>query len=516
MKQFIQKYEKDLIGVLSGWDRILFRGTQRALANVAGMMSYLCYVGVLLREFGDYVEETSCRIKKACEETAEHLGRPVEYLASCHTSKEGTAKQIVQRDGISEGLVCLIKCVEPGMSYRIGKDPKAKKLVLVKKNRPCLHYYHYWMNKDFGLMHARLQTWFPFNIQVCLNGRLWLARQMDKHQLAYEQRENCFTRLEDVGASQELMNDLLTLNWPHFLQDIANQVNPLQKDILHGYRTDYYWSAYETEWATDLMFRSPRALAQIYSSLVCKAICTFSSKDVMRFLGKKPQGPFKGQIVSSYLRRPEGVRVKHRVKQNSVKMYDKQGSILRVETTINNPYDFSTFRPKEGDPEGSCQLRYLRKGISDLQRRSVISQDINNNYLEGLSCLETDTPLKELLLSPCKRKRVKGRSVRALRPWSVEDQKLILAISRGEYTVNGFSNRDMVEELYPKMLSKEVLHRRSANRVTRQFRLLRHHHIIRKMPGKHRYKVTKKGRQIATSTLCFQNITLQQLSRLSA
>ena len=96
MKQFIKKYEKDLIGVLSGWDRILFRGTQRALANVAGMMSYLRYVGVLLKEFGDYVEETSCRIKKTCEETAEHLGRPLEYLASCHTSKEDTAKQIVQ------------------------------------------------------------------------------------------------------------------------------------------------------------------------------------------------------------------------------------------------------------------------------------------------------------------------------------------------------------------------------------------------------------------------------------
>jgi len=360
------------MGVLSGWDRVFIHGTQRALANVAGMMSYLSYVGVLLKDFGVFVEETSERIKQASEEAAQRLNRPVIFLKTCHVSKEELAQKIALQDGISEGLICILRCVEPGISYRIYSNRQQKKLTLKREPRQCLHYYHYWMDPDFGLMHARLQTWFPFDIQVCFNGRSWLARQMDKKSLGYEKRENCFAWLENVPATQKLMDRLLKLNWPRFLGGIASQIIPLQKQILQGYRTDYYWSIYESEWATDIMFRSMRALDQIYPSLIRGAISAFSTRNVMRFLGKKPQGPYRtGEVISSYLRRPEGIRVKHSINRNSVKLYNKQGSVLRVETTINDPYEFKAFRPKENDPEGDYDWRYLRKGIADIHRRAV-------------------------------------------------------------------------------------------------------------------------------------------------
>ena len=194
MDAFIQNHHKHVIGVLSGWDRLLIRGTQRALANVAGMMTYLSYMGLLLKSFGAFVEETSRRVRQASEETARRLDRPIRYLPSTAIRKEEVARQIAQEDGIQEGLICLLACVEPCIAYLLRSDRAAGKLTLELGFRKCLHLYHYWIDKDFGLMHGRLQTWFPFTIQVCLNGRCWLSRQMDKQGLGYVQQDNCFPR----------------------------------------------------------------------------------------------------------------------------------------------------------------------------------------------------------------------------------------------------------------------------------------------------------------------------------
>jgi hypothetical protein len=516
MDAFIQKYQKNVTGVLSGWDRVRIRGMQRILANVGGMMSYLSYMGVLLKDFGTFVERTCQQVRQASEQAARRLDRPVQYLFSSAIDKRKEAEKIVREDQVKAGLVCVFSCVEPCMAYKVQPDRITKEITLRMALRKCVHLYHYWMDKDFGLMHARLQTWFPFTIEVCFNGRFWLARQMDKHRLGYKQRDNCFTWLEDIAASQRLMDQLRRFHWLAFLSSIARQVHPLQKEILKGYRTQYYWSMTESEWATDVMFDSAKALARVYPSLVQGAMTTFSSRDVMRFLGKKPSGPFKGEVVSSYLRRPEGVRVKHSVQSNSVKMYDKQGNILRIETTMNRPYSFKAYRPKENDPKGSPQWRYLRKGVADARRRAEICQAVNGRYLEALAALDSEVPVKHLVASVCRRTRWRRRNLRALHPWSDVDQKLLAVVSRGEHLLQGFRNRDLVAHLYPKAGRSIQEQRRVSARVTRLLRLLRAHGIIRKISGTHRYRLTRKGRQIATVVLRYQSATLQQLKKIPA
>jgi len=516
MDAFIQKYQTNVTGVLSGWDRVRIRGMQRVLANPGGMGSFLSYVGVRLKEFGAFVERICIQVRHASEEAARRLDRPIQYLRSSGTDKYKLAEQIARKDQIKEGLVCVFSCVEPCMAYELRSDRVTQKIRLEMTHRKCVHLYHYWMDKDFGLMHARLETWFPFTMEVCFNGRSWLARQMDKHGLGYTQQENCFTWLQDVRAAQSLMDELLRFNWPRFLQTIASQVHPLQKEILKGYHAEYYWTMVESEWATDVMFDSAKALSGVYPCLAQGALTTFSSRDVMRFLGKKPSGPFKGEVVSSYLRRPEGVRVKHSVDSNSVKMYDKQGNLLRIETTMNDPYGFKAYRPKENDPKGSLDWRYLRKGVADAQRRAEICQAVNDRYLEALASLDSGIAVKELVGSVCKAKRWKGHKVRALHPWSSPDQELLTAISHGEYVLQGFRNRDLVAHLAGTLSSQGEDRRRVSARVTRLLRLLRAHRIIRKIPGTHYYRLTSKGRQISTAILRYQSATLQQLTKIPA
>src|SRR5262249_13366319 len=148
------------------------------------------------------------------------------------------------------------------------------------------------------------------------------------------------------------MDEQLGTHWPRVLGGFVRALNPLHREIFKAWPMHYYWSAYQTEWATDLSFKNPAALAGIYPKLVRHAIHHFHSPDVMRFLAQKSPGNFTGEIVSSFKDRAEGVPVKHWVRGNSIKRYDKAGSVLRVETTVGAATDFKVLRPAHDDPKG--------------------------------------------------------------------------------------------------------------------------------------------------------------------
>jgi hypothetical protein len=295
-------------------------------------------------------------------------------------------------------------------------------------------------------------------------------------------------------------------------------LNPLHGRIFRGLPIEYYWTVHQSEWATDVMFGSARELAGMYPALVRGAMECFSSPQVMRFLGKRVHGNFSGEVVSDFCHRPEGIRVKHRVKANSVKMYDKGGgSVLRIETTINDPYDFKVFRPLEGNPGGQKAWRPLTKGIANMNRLATVAQSSNDRYLNELAALDTAVPISTLVDRVCRAVDWEGRRVRALRPWSEDDRLLLKAISRGEFAVNGLRNRDLLSELFPEAAALPADQRRQYSaRVTRKLRMLRAHGMIRKVAGTHRYVLTKGGAQTAMAVLNYQQVSLAQLEKACA
>ncbi|MBI4445716.1 MAG: hypothetical protein HY645_07370 [Acidobacteria bacterium] len=514
--RFIQRFEDKITGVLSGFDRLVVRGTLRRIVSVEGMKDLLWYKQILLKQFGSWAERLTEQLKEVSCQVAKDQNRPVVYVRSADTDKDELARQIAAGDGITKGLVAILTCVEPCMSFEIYRNKDKKKLDLVPRVRKCLFLYHYWIDAQFGWMNARIQSWLPFPIQICLNGREWLARMMDQNQIRYRRNDNCFTWIEDVDKAQRLMNRQLRISWPKALAGIARQLNPAHGRMFRGFPARYYWSIHQSEWATDVMFRKASDLAEIYPPMVLHGMQTFSSGDVMRFLGRKVHGNFKGEIVSDFKNRPEGVRIKHRVNTNSVKAYDKAGNVLRVETTMNDPYDFKVFRTKEGDPHGKAEWRVLRRGIADVYRRAQVTQASNERYLDALAAADTSTPLGELIRDICKPTIYRDKRVRALRPWADPDLALFRAISRGEFCVNGFRNRDLQSLLFdsaPKTLEEQ---RRRSARVSRLLRMLRAHHLIQKVPRTHRYVVTPHGRDLLSAVLSTHRITLEQLNKLAA
>ncbi|MBM3334029.1 hypothetical protein FJY63_05150 [Candidatus Sumerlaeota bacterium] len=516
MNRFVEKYGNDVTGILRGFDRLVFRGTARALAVRDRLDWFLTDQHVLLKDWDRYVHKMTEQLKKASCGEALRLGRPVRYLGSTKLSKEDVARAIAKRDGITKGLICVLTCVEPCWSFEIQRNPEKRRLVLVSRQRKCMFLYHYWCDPVFGFMNARIQTWFPFSIQVCINGREWLARTLDRAGVRYERWENCFPWIEDVAAAQRLMDVQLRTAWPDTLRDIARRLNPAHEEMFAPAKVSYYWSVYQDEWATDVMFRSPKALAAIYPKLMRGALIAFGSEDVMRFLGRKPHGRFQGQVITSLLKRPEGVRIKHQVGENSIKAYDKFCQIFRVENTMNNPRDFKVYRPKEGGPKKTLAWRPLRRGVADIHRRADVQQAANERYLDALASLDTDRSVKEVVTPVCRPTRWKHQRVRALRPWSEPDQPLLHIISRGEFILNGFRNRDILAHLYPDELSPSQQRQKAAARITRLLRLLRAHGLIRKVPHTHRYLLTPKGREITSAVIQLYNVPLTRVAEVAA
>lgn len=535
MKSFLSKFRSQVMGVLSGFDRLVFRGVLRGIMDARGMAGFLYGKHVLLKDFGPYAEQTTRDVVDKSLEAARRLGREVRYLESSRTRKEDVAREIAQRDGIHDGLICVLACVEPCLTFQVFRNRETQRLELRLRESKCKHLYHYFQHSRFGFMHARLQTWFPFGIQVCLNGREWLRRDLVERGVRFRRYDNSLTFVEDLPTAQHLLSMQLKAAWPALLDELLAEVHPLHRSLFPAggpAMLDYYWSVHQSEWATDVMFRNRAALRSVYDRLIRFSIASHDSVDVLRFLGRRVNGDgslrrdFTGEVVSDVKERPEGIRIKHRINQNSVKMYDK-GSVLRFETTINNPRDFKVYRAKEGGAADDLDWRELRKGVADLARRAQISQSSNERYMEAMAAGAEHTTLRELIEPLCRRVTAPGRPRadgtrsrprrhRPLNPHSREDQQLLRFISREEFVIGGFRNRDLRQVLFGTgSCPPRELRRRSAS-VTRKLALLKAHGLVRKLPRTHRYQVTERGRKALTAFLAASSASVDHLVTCAA
>lgn len=120
----------------------------------------------------------------------------------------------------------------------------------------------------------------------------------------------------------------------------------------------------------------------------------------------------------------------------------------------------------EDDPQGECDWRALRKGVADLYRRATVSQAAHARYVDQLAAVDNETTVAEASGAVCRRVTEGGRTWRALNPLAEEDARLLAAVSRGEFSINGFRNRDLRALLYPTSSDPDDRRRRSMQ-VTR-------------------------------------------------
>lgn len=169
------------MGIIHCFDRLRLQGSLRHLYSREVFEEYLHRAKVLYKDFKQFATGLTSEICQGAKQLAQSLGRPFTYLASSALSKEEEAQRIRDRDKIQEGLVAVLSCVEPCRTYKMRGNYQTHFLEPHLEWGKCLHLYFYVQHPRLGLLHLRLQTWFPFLIHICLNGHHWLARQMDEN-----------------------------------------------------------------------------------------------------------------------------------------------------------------------------------------------------------------------------------------------------------------------------------------------------------------------------------------------
>jgi len=521
MRRLVERLGRAVKGVLTGFDRIVFKGSILPLAHEKGAMSFLRWRGVLNKDYKGWIQTQSERLIEAIDRYSRaQCGIGVTHLNSWREDKEGLARQRQQVLGIESGLLGAWSCLESGRSFRAQYCAHTGYPQLHRYTPACKHVYLYVDHADYGWMNIRIQTWFPYPIQICLNGREWLRRRLEREGIAFRRDGNKFLSLSDYKEAQRWLAAQLDRHWPSLLNAFLPLAFPTRRQTLGPY-LQYYWTLWQSEWATDLIMDSAADLDSTMTALLRHALMTGTSTRVLRYMGQavtaagRPHAASNHTVQSRVLDFHEGVRLRHWVDQNSVKVYNEH-NVLRIETTINNPGAFSVYRRAQGQkPSAKKARRPLRKGVADIPLRAQVAQEINTRFMDHLAELSDQTPVRELLAPLTRSKTRHGRVARALDPTG-KDRELLEALGDPAYALNGLTNALLRERLRHTPWGAGRTDVQLSARLSRHLRLLRAHGLLRKMPHRRRYLLTRKGQLLVTSLAAMLAASTQRLMEIAA
>jgi len=522
MNELIKKFSHVVKGVITGFDRIVFKGWMLPLMHAQGAMDFCRRRGLLNKDYKAWMmEQSGVIVRDAAESVEKQCGGKIQPLGSLKIRKKDELARPRQGvAGAGHGLIGIWSAVEACSSYKAHFCAQSGYPQLKKEWTRCKHLYYYFDDEEFGLMSVRQQTWFPYPIQIALNGREWLRRSLEKCGCDFQMKGNKFLSIGDYELAQGLLDRQLRTRWEGCLNRFVRRVFPAMKRIL-GPDLDYYWTLWQCEWATDLIFQSREALGEIKDALIRQAWMTGTSTRVMRYFdcpltqSGRPDARMTDEVNSRLLDYWDGLRVKHCVGSNSAKFYTEENN-ARAETTTNQPGKFKVHRRAQGEKKSAPKKRRpLRKGVADIALRAQVSQEINDRLMNQLATCSHETLVRQLLDPYCRRRIKHGRPVRAL-DFIGKDRALLQAISDPAFCVSGITNRTLREKLQRQPGYTSHTPKQICAKISRQLRLLRDHGLIRKMPRQNCYHLTAEGRQLTTTLNALLTASTQQLMAAAA
>jgi len=216
MKKFLQSFDDYITGILSGFDRIILKGHIKHFYFNNNFYYFLSQQNIKLKDFKNYVLKVTADIKTHINHLIEKEQCYTEHLTSPKTSKEKIAQQILEENPDKIGLLCVLSVVEPCYTLTVKYNQATGKLEKRHEYRKCLHYYLYYNDRDLGLMHVRFQTWLPFTIQIYLNGKEYIKKQLAKENIEFTSYDNCITAVADLQRAQKIADQFVEKKWSNF------------------------------------------------------------------------------------------------------------------------------------------------------------------------------------------------------------------------------------------------------------------------------------------------------------
>ena len=482
MKSLTERYHADLLGELSCFDRMIITGTLPGACYAGGMTSFLNFRHIKIFDYAKvFADPWRERIRQCAHELADAHGISIEHVNKPHIRKEDLIAKVIEKRGKNPGLVHILSAMEACSAYKPWHDKNTHKTFLRPTSGKCLHYYFYFIDEEVGLCYLRVPTWCPFRLQFYCNGHSWLETKLKASDIDYAMADNSFIRIDDFAKAQALSDQLKPDNLHHILDHYARMCCPVQEE----FQQQYHWSLMQTEYSTDLVFRTDAILQSLYEELSRQAIICVKAENVSSFLGKKITPQLVQELGSRFATRIEGTCIKHYMGSVSVKMYDKFNRVLRIETTTNDVSFFKHHRKVEHrDGSETRELAPLKKSIYSIIDLREILLGCNSRYIEFLSSLNDYSDGQRALKQLTESKKDHDITVHGLNFFDAEEQKLLLAIQRPELNIHGMRRADLKVHL-PSI---------SNSKLSRHLKRLRILGLIKRVAKTYRYYLTRIGR----------------------
>jgi len=490
-----ERYAPQIAGVLSCFDRMLVFGTLPKVCFADGMTAYLYQHKVRIFDYPRFAERFRNRLRENAEKLAADNGIQMEHIRKRNFRKEARVQQILAQRGEQPGLVCILSAMEPCATYKPWHDKETHETYLKPEDGKCLHYYFYFLDEELGLTYVRVPTWLPCRLQVYCNGHNWLAAQLKKRAIGYRMLDNAFVEIDDWAQAQRIADgwQAKRIHWK--LDELAQRCCPIFRD----FGIAYHWSLDQCEYATDIVFRRQADLQAIYGNLTRTAIHTVKPDNIATFLGKKLVPQFQGEMGNRFNIRIEGTRIRHTMGPVSLKIYDKFGLILRIETTVNDVSFFRHYRKVE-HRDGTSETKWapMLKTVYSLPALRELLVAANRRYLEFLSTIDDPGAGIDKLSRVSQTVQQNERSYPGFNFFDDDDQMMFEALARGEFNISGLQNKTLRPHLPDK----------SSAQVSRLLKRLRLHSLIKKVGRTYKYYLTTLGKEVIAAGLKLKELFL--------
>lgn len=482
--KFIEKYSSAIQGIISCYDRVIISGTLNQWGYSAGMFSYLMQNNIKIMDFPKFAKGYNDKLRASIESIAKTEGIAIENIRRPSSfDKEQAIKKIIRETEKQEGIIHIYSSMEISGGYEGKWDNKNRKVSLQKITPRCLNYYIYFIDKVLGLCFIRIPTWIPFRIQFYFNGHNYLAYKLRKNNITYKMEDNAFVEISDYQAAQKLSDDIRAADIHKWLDIIVKRYVPFLEEINQSYR----WTIQQSEYATDVIFKRKEDLRFLYEDLITNCIHSVKPENIATFFNRALAAHYSSEVGTKYNKQIQGTRIKHYMGANSIKMYDKASVLLRIETTANNISEFHTYRTVEKkNGEKVKQNTGMKKSIYSLFELGKFSRSANLRYLDFISCFDSNIQGNKNLTKISEKKYFKERSYKGFNFFDAFDARILLALSSGEFNINGFRN---------KSLRKKLRNNISPSTVTRILKRLLLHGLIKKVRKTTKYYLTALGKK---------------------
>ena len=453
---------------------------------VPGVQTPLGFIGFTKRQLGMPIPSTAAVVGmrdsfvKEIDAFVEREGIEVVEFAKGQRKDDIAQERLARFDG-REGVLFVGKAQEKANVFRT-----AKRRTSSGKTYPWVyrgtampnHYYFYLVDEDFGPLFIKFCSYFPYAVKMCINGHEWVQRQLTKEGIAFERLDNGIASCDDPRRLQELCNTLdevkIEAVFRKWLARLPHPWAPQHRAA--GYR--YQLSILQVELALTQVLDRPLAGRQLFEEIIRDHLDLGRPSQVQLIFGRRvtarTPGRFRTMVVT------EGVFpcLNVHYKWSRIKQYLKLGRALRTELVINNTRDFGIGRMLHNLPA-------LRQVGFQANRRLLSVETISHDCFIG----------DEVFAAMSRPATCDGQRGAALRFGDPRVMALMSALCVFLNLPDGFRNRNLRANVAHLLGLDPATYK--PGKMTYDLRRLRLHGLIRRVPGSHRYQITRLGVRVA-------------------